>query len=304
MKVVRVYVLVVTFVLLCLTSGCNKKEEDVSVNLNEPSSTSQVPQGIQDAPVSKYETDEDANATNVATATTVTTSKHQATKNTSSSVSLIEGRNSSNYTIVIDAGHQRHAMDEHEPIAPGATETKPKVSSGTTGVASGAPEYKVTLDVSLLVRDLLREKGYNVIMVRESHDVSISNSERAMVANNNSADAFIRIHCNYASNQSAKGALTMCQTRNNPYCGQYYSQSRSLSEKVIKRLCEATGAKNKGISETDTMSGINWCSVPVTIVEMGFMSNREEDLLLVDKNYQNKLAIGIANGVIEYLNGQ
>ena len=73
---------------------------------------------------------------------------------------------------------------------------------------------------------------------------------------------------------------------------------------MIKRLCEATGAKNKGISETDKMSGINWCSVPVTIVEMGFMSNREEDLLLVDKNYQNKLAIGIANGVIEYLNGQ
>ena len=60
MKVVRGYVLVVTLVLMCLTSGCNKKEEEASVKLNEPSSTSQIPQGIQDAPVSKEETEGNA----------------------------------------------------------------------------------------------------------------------------------------------------------------------------------------------------------------------------------------------------
>ena len=301
MKVVRVCKLVAMLMMASLVCGCGNKKENVNITLNEPASTTQMPQGIQEAPISNEEPNNTVKATDD---TTVTTKKPQVTENTSSNVSLIEARNSSNYTIVIDAGHQRNAMDEQEPIAPGATQTNAKVSPGTKGSFSGVPEYEVTLDVSLLLRDIFRNKGYNVVMVRESHDVTISNSERAMVANNNNASAFIRIHCNYAENQSVKGALTMCQTKNNPYCGQYYSQSRNLSDRVIKRLCEATGAKSRGIMETDTMSGINWCSVPVTIVEMGFMSNREEDLLLVDKNYQNKLAIGIANGVIEYLNGQ
>ena len=295
MKVVRVCSLVIMLMGLCLLFGCKKKEEG-SLEINEPSLTSQT-QGIQEASVSPMESE---NPTVSPESTTVTTNKTQTTK--TSNTEVLEARNASNYTIVIDAGHQRYPMDDKEPIAPGATQTKAKVSPGTKGSFSGIPEYEVTLDVSLLLRDILKNKGYNVVMVRESHDVTISNSERAIVANNNNADAFIRIHCNYAESQSAKGALTMCQTKNNQYCGQYYSQSRSLSDKVIKRLCEATGASSRGVMETDTMSGINWCNVPVTIVEMGFMSNREEDLLLVDKDYQNKLAIGIAKGVIEYLN--
>ena len=290
-------------ILVCCIGGCGKKDKDASMSVNETNSSSSTNGDIQEAPVVSEETADPSATTGTATDKPVSTNK-VSTQKPSSQSSLLEAKNSSSYTIVIDAGHQLHAMDEQEPIAPGATQTKPKVSSGTTGVASGVPEYKVTLEVSLLLRDLLKQKGYNVIMVRETHNVSISNSERAMVANNNNADAFVRIHCNGATDQSVKGALTMCQTKNNKYCGQYYSKSRSLSDKVLKRLCEATGAKNRGISETDSMSGINWCTVPVTIVEMGFMSNREEDLLLVDKNYQNKLAIGIANGIIEYLNGQ
>lgn len=202
--------------------------------------------------------------------------------------------------IVIDAGHQKKGNSQQEPIAPGASQTKPKVSSGTQGVSSGVPEYVVTLEVAKKLKAELSKRGYHVIMVREENDVNISNSERAQIANEANADAFIRLHCNGAENSGAQGALTMCQTKNNPYCGQLYVPSRRLSECVLNGLCQTTGAKKQGVSETDTMSGINWCQVPVTIVEMGFMTNPQEDLLLNDDAYQNKLANGIANGIDQF----
>ncbi len=202
--------------------------------------------------------------------------------------------------IAIDAGHQKNGNFSQEPIAPGATQTKAKTSGGTTGVATKIPEYQVNLEVALLLEEELISRGYEVIMIRRSNDVDISNSQRAMVANDANADAFIRIHCNGAENSNAKGALTLCQTSENPYCGNLYDQSRSLSEFVVDGLCEETGAANLGVTETDTMSGINWCQVPVTIVEMGFMTNYEEDILLCDTSYQKKLAIGIANGIDDF----
>lgn len=202
--------------------------------------------------------------------------------------------------IAIDAGHQRKGNSAKEPIAPGATQTKAKVAGGTSGVVTKTPEYQVTLEVSLLLEEELKARGYDVVMIRRTHDVDISNSQRAAMANEANADAFIRIHCNGIENSSTKGALTMCQTPKNRYCGDLYKESRALSERVINSLCQQTGARNLGVSETDIMSGINWCRVPVTIVEMGFMTNPEEDKLLCDSTYQKKLAEGIANGIDDY----
>ncbi len=212
--------------------------------------------------------------------------------------------NASGIVIAIDPGHQSKGDPGTEPIAPGSDEQKARVSSGTRGTASNTPEYAVNLQVSLLLRDELTSRGYTVIMTRETNDVSISNSERAAVANNANADAFVRIHCNGSNDSSVAGALTMCQTSSNPYCGDLYAQSRSLSESILDCLCAATGAKNRGITETDTMSGINWSRVPVTIVEMGFMTNPQEDRLLNDNDYQHKLAVGIANGIDKHFNVQ
>ena len=183
--------------------------------------------------------------------------------------------------ICIDAGHQGQANSDPEPIGPGSSETKVKVTSGTQGRTTGVAEYVVNLQVALKLQKILEERGYKVIMTRTTHDVDISNAERAQMANEAGVDAFVRIHCNGVDNTEINGILAMCQT-------------------IVDEMCNTTGAKNMGVQETDSMTGINWCEVPTALVEMGFMTNPEEDQKLVDDAYQDLLAEGIANGLDAY----
>lgn len=204
--------------------------------------------------------------------------------------------------IVIDAGHQSTQNTEQEPIGPGATETKPKVSSGTQGTSSGYPEYQLNLDIALRVEEILEAQGYTIVMIRKSSDVNISNMERAMVANQIEADVFVRIHADGSENQDMNGAMTIISTSENKYeVVECYQESKRLATEIIDAYTAATGISRNRVMESDNYSGINWCTVPVTIVEMGYMTNAEEDLKMQDPSMQIKMAEGISNGIRNYL---
>ena len=201
----------------------------------------------------------------------------------------VEAKNENKKIIVIDPGHQKKGDNKKEPVGPGSKKMKSRCTTGTTGKYSGILESEFTLDVSLKLKEELERRGYTVILTRDKQDVNLSNAERAIIANKAKADAFIRIHANGSENSKIKGAMTLCQTKNNPYNGKFYAKSRKLSECVLNKLSENTKCKKRCIQETDTMSGINWASVPVTIVEAGYMSNKEEDLLMATDEYRQKI---------------
>lgn len=196
--------------------------------------------------------------------------------------------------IGIDPGHQLHADSKSEPVAPGSSKTKKRVSSGTQGLWSRVPEHEVNLAVALMLRDMLTEAGATVVMTRETGDVNISNKERAELFNSKNVDMAIRLHCNGSENKSKHGAFVLIPPRSHT-C---FAESERMARLVLAAYGEITGlSTHAGIIERSDQTGFNWCNRPIINLEMGHMTNKSDDLKLSDAAFQEVMARGIFKGI-------
>lgn len=209
---------------------------------------------------------------------------------------------SNGHVVGIDPGHQSEAIDMSglEPLGPGSEEMKAMASTGTQGAYTGIPEYQLNLDVSLKLKTELESRGYKVVLTRADNETAISNKERAQYVAEQGAEIYVRIHANGEDSHTASGALSMSPSAQNPYVPQLYEESNRLSQTILDAYCSATGFKNLGVQYYDNMTGINWSAVPVTILEMGFMTFESDDRQMNDAGFQQTMAEGIANGIDAY----
>ena len=203
------------------------------------------------------------------------------------------------YIICIDPGHQTKGDMSEEPVAPGSSEKKFKVSWGTQGVATKIPEYELTLSASKILKKDLEQMGFKVIMTRETNDVNITNSERAIFANDNNADLVIRIHADGSDDSSTTGASLHIPSQDSQYTSKIYPESNECA-KLISLQMKQDGFKVNNIYQRSDLTGFNWSKVPVVLVEMGFMSNPEEDQKMAETSYQEKMMKSVAEGAQAY----
>jgi len=204
------------------------------------------------------------------------------------------------YVVCIDPGHQARSNSAPEPIGPGAKTVKPKVTGGATGVKTRIPEYEIVLQVSMNLKRRLEAQGVEVVMTRTTNDVNLSNSERAAIANEAKADLLVRVHGDGSTDSKAAGLSTLYTGRNR-WTKSFSADSKRAARAVQAATIASTGAVDRGIIARQDLSGFNYAKMPAILVETGFLSNPVEDRLLASPHYQDKVAEGIATGVLAYL---
>lgn len=202
--------------------------------------------------------------------------------------------------ILIDPGHQKKGNLTKEPIAPNSEVMKAKVTYGTTGIVTGVPEYVFALDIGKKLKKEFVDLGAEVFMTREEHEVDISNRQRAIIGNEMKVDLVIKIHADGSDNKNVQGISILYPSYDGDYTQKIAEDSSRAANLVLKNLILHTEGKNRGTIPRKDITGFNWSEVPVILIECGYMSNVEEDILLNDPVYKNKLTMGIVEGALEY----
>ena len=108
-------------------------------------------------------------------------------------------------------------------------------------------------------------------------------------------DVVLRIHCNGGSSSRQGMSIYVRQT------GEKKAESVRAAKLILNAMLAETGAKNKGVVESDTYTGLNWSTVPSMLMELGYLTNAQEDRLLNSDDYQYKLVTGMVKGVCAYM---
>ncbi len=186
--------------------------------------------------------------------------------------------------IVLDAGHGG-------------------IDVGCTGSTAESIESTLNLLIVNELKNVLTAKGFSVFLTRENEDGLYGSTEpgfklrdlnkRVEITNEISPDLFVSVHLNKYVSASRRGAQVFFKIDD--------KNSKNLATKIQNSLNLLPESKRM----YDPLKGdyylLNVLSCPSVIVECGFLSNPEEEQLLLTKSYRQKLANSIADGIIRYL---
>lgn len=208
----------------------------------------------------------------------------------------LEGR-----IICLDPGHcvtEEAGKGYREPVSPLSDETKPRYLSGTRGAS--LTEEQLNLQVALKLRDALEALGAEVVMTREVSEISLPNTERCRIANESGADVHVHIHADGSESTSANGVSVLIPDGDLLGTPSIVEESARLGQLMVDCVSEATGAKNRGTVPRSDLTGLNFSEIPSVFIEIGFMTNPEEDALLSSGEYQDKIVAGMANSLMDW----
>lgn len=204
--------------------------------------------------------------------------------------------------ICVDAGHGLNSYNKQEPIAPNSPQTKNAFAKGTHG--KNQTEEELNLTIALKLEEELKKLGAAVYMTRTTHECDMTNIDRAKFANELNVDLSVKIHADGVENSSAHGISVLVPSNKYLNDQSLVDKSRKAGEYILKEIIEATGAANRGISTRSDLTGFNWTTVPIVLIEVGFMTNLEEDVKLDTEEYQNKIVYGITKGLLTYFGNE
>jgi N-acetylmuramoyl-L-alanine amidase len=200
--------------------------------------------------------------------------------------------------ICIDPGHDATPDLSTERIGPGSSVYKIKDGGGAPG------EAKVVLQIGFKVRTVLRDRGFRVAMTRTGDEFTYGNRgniARAKFCNRRDAALMLRIHADGSTDSSAHGAATLYPAWHRGWTSDILPASRRAARRVQERLVAATGAADLGLVRRADLTGFNWANVPVILVETGFMTNPAEGARLRNRDYQWRVARGLARGTAAFV---
>ena len=150
----------------------------------------------------------------------------------------------------------------------------------------GLDEKDLNLDIAKRIRPYLKRQGYRVIMVRDK-DIFIPLGTRARLSNSHPDAVFVSIHCNWATRRSARGIEVY-----------HYSQkSEPFANQVLKEILPAYHATSRGVKYA-RFYVLRHNERPAILIEVGFVSNYQENNYLQNPHTRETLAKDIAHGII------